>query len=128
MQSPDAHANITVYGAKSGLIITLGAKRLPASGTLLNAGAMLFDLRSDNLLLEAFQNQVSLKNRQPTVAGEISSERSIEATSCSMASPGTASTTSFIVHLIPPAYPTRQLCMLSTQRTIRRLEALFSGG
>src|ERR1700733_15011263 len=74
---------------------------------------MLFDLRSDSLLLQAFQNQLSLMNRQPRVAGEISSERSIVATSCSMASPDTASTTSFIVHFIPPAYPTPQLCMLS---------------
>jgi predicted nuclease of restriction endonuclease-like (RecB) superfamily len=51
----------------------------------------------------------------PTLAGEISSGRSIIAISCSMGLPGTTSATSFIVHFIHRAYPTPQLCMLSVR-------------
>ena len=41
----------------------------------------------------------------PTLAGEISSGRSIIAISCSMGLPGTTSATNFIVHFIRPELP-----------------------
>jgi hypothetical protein len=58
----------------------------------------------------------------PALAGEISSARSIVAISCSIGLPGTTSATNFIVHFIRPAYPTPQLCILSSAFPTNRQE------
>ena len=63
-QAADAHADVTVYRPKSGLVVALRAERLSASRTRVNAGAMMLNLRCDHLFLQASQNCLALAYRQ----------------------------------------------------------------
>ena len=63
-QSPDTHANVTVYRTKSGLGTALRAKRIAALRAGLDAGNMLFNLRGHKLLLQTCKQCFALSYRQ----------------------------------------------------------------
>src|ERR1035437_7728188 len=112
-QAADAHADVTVYRPKSGLVVALRAERLSAARTRVNAGAMMLNLRCAICFCRPAKIALPSLIVNPTVAGENFSIRSNVATSYSVGLPGTTSATSFNVHFIPTAYAAPQLCMLS---------------
>ena len=73
---------------------------------------MLLNLRRDDFLLQALQNSFAFRDRQADGSGR-DPVRALNRGNL-VFNLFTTSATSFTVHFIPRAYPTPQLCMLST--------------